>query len=223
MGNDTILIVDDEFRIRKLLRDYLQKAGYHVVEARNGEEALVCINQNIDLVILDIMLPKLDGWTVCRKIRQQYDLPIIMLTARSDEADEVRGLEMGADEYVSKPFRPQALVARVKALIRRAKPAVSAVLSFNDLVINPMGHEVFLHDRLLELSPKEYDLLLCLARNAGIALSREQILNEVWSYDYYGDLRTVDTHITRLRLKLGAENKYIQTIRGLGYRFEGPA
>jgi len=221
MCSEVILIVDDEFRIRKLLRNYLQKAGYRVVEAADGEAALQCIGKDISLVILDVMLPKLDGWAVCREIRRRYDMPIIMLTACAGESDEIHGLDIGADEYVTKPFRPQALVARVKALIRRVKPASTGSLNFGKLLVNDLAHEVWLEGGLIDLSPKEYDLLLYLAKNAGIALTREQILNEVWGYDYLGDLRTVDTHITRLRLKLGGDCKYIQTVRGLGYRFEG--
>ncbi len=220
MPKETILIVDDEFRLRKLVGDFLRKAGYGVLEAENGQRALTLLSPDIALVILDVMMPGSDGWTVCREIRRKYSIPVIMLTARSEEADELFAFEIGADEYITKPFSPQILVARVKALLRRTQTATDRTLAFGGLTINTAAHEVYLDGQPLDLTPKEYDLLLYLAANSGNALSREQILENVWSYDYYGDLRTVDTHINRLRIKLGAVSKYIHTVRGLGYIFE---
>lgn len=217
-----ILIADDELRMRKLLSDFLKKEGFQVLEAENGKEALDIFNsdQSIDLIILDVMMPELDGWSVCRQIRKGSRVPIIMLTARSEESDELFGFDLGADEYITKPFSPMILVARVQALLRRTGNAEYSTKSFDGLEISEIGRDVYIDGHKLELSPKEFELLVFLADNKGIALSREQILNSVWDYDYFGDARTVDTHIKKLRLKLGDKGDFIQTVRGLGYKFE---
>lgn len=220
MAQETILIVDDEFRLRKLVGDFLRKAGYDVLEAEDGEKAFALLSDYIALVILDVMMPGKDGWSMCREIRSRYSMPVIILTARSQETDQLFGFELGADEYITKPFSPQILVARVKALLRRTEVAGTLPFQFGDLIINTAAHEVHLEGQSLNLTPKEYDLLLYLAMNRGKALSREQILERVWDYRYFGDLRTVDTHVNRLRIKLGPLNKWIQTVRGLGYLFE---
>lgn len=216
-----ILIIDDEWKIRKLIKDYLVREGYTVDEAGNGEEGIEkFFSTGYDVVILDIMMPKIDGWSVCRKIREESQVPIIMLTARSDESDQLFGFDLEADEYMTKPFNPKLLVAKVKALLRRDRKIVDNVpMAFGDLVIDGVKREVKLKDVVLELTPKEYDLLYFFIENKGIALSREKILNSVWGWDYFGDSRTVDTHIKRLRKKIGDE--YIQTVRGFGYKFEG--
>lgn len=221
MYREKILIVEDEERMRRLLSDYLKKENYFILEAPDGKKALDILNkETIDLVILDIMLPKLDGWTVCREIRQNSSLPIIMLTARSEESDQLFGFELGADEYITKPFSPKILVAKVKAILRRTDKHQNKNFIFNTLKIDMEAHKVFLEEKEIELTPKEYELLFYLATNKGKALSREQILNNIWGYDYFGDLRTVDTHIKRLRIKLKENNSLIQTVRGIGYRFE---
>lgn len=216
-----ILIADDEDRMRKLVGDFLKKQGYQVVEAADGRETLEIFSSDpdIDLVILDVMMPVYDGWSVCREIRKTSQVPIIMLTARGEESDELFGFDLGADEYISKPFSLKILAARVHALLRRTENT-KEIKSFGDLVIDKPGRQVYLAGKKIELSPKEFDLLLYLAENAGIALSREQILNAVWDYDYLGDGRTVDTHIKKIRAKLGDKSDLIQTVRGLGYRFE---
>ncbi|WP_346352885.1 response regulator transcription factor [Azotosporobacter soli] len=215
----TILLVDDEPRMRKLLSDFLSRESYAIVEADNGQSALeIAAAGGIDLVILDVMMPVHDGWTVCRELRKKSTLPIILLTAKGEESDQLLGFELGADEYITKPFSPRVLCARVNALFRRLES--EAATAYDGLVIDQSAHTVSSDGALLDLSPKEYDLLSFLAANSGRALSREQILNQVWSYDYFGDLRTVDTHINRLRTKLGAHSTLIQTIRGFGYRFE---
>lgn len=216
-----ILIIDDEWKIRKLIKDYLVREGYTVDEAGDGEEGIEkFFSAGYDVVILDIMMPKIDGWSVCRKIREESQVPIIMLTARSDESDQLFGFDLEADEYMTKPFNPKLLVAKVKALLRRDRKIVDNVpMAFGDLVIDGVKREVKLKDVVLELTPKEYDLLYFFIENKGIALSREKILNSVWGWDYFGDARTVDTHIKRLRKKIGDE--YIQTVRGFGYKFEG--
>lgn len=216
-----ILIIDDEWKIRKLIKDYLVREGYTVDEAGDGEEGIEkFFSTGYDVVILDIMMPKIDGWSVCRKIREESQVPIIMLTARSDESDQLFGFDLEADEYMTKPFNPKLLVAKVKALLRRDRKIVDNVpMAFRDLVIDGVKREVKLKDVVLELTPKEYDLLYFFIENKGIALSREKILNSVWGWDYFGDSRTVDTHIKRLRKKIGDE--YIQTVRGFGYKFEG--
>lgn len=192
------------------------------MEAKNGKEALDIFNsdQSIDLIILDIMMPELDGWSVCRQIRKSSRVPVIMLTARSDESDELFGFDLGADEYITKPFSPMILVARVQALLRRSGNAEYSTKLFDGLEINEIGRDVYIDGVKLDLSPKEFELLVFLADNKGIALSRDQILNSVWDYDYFGDARTVDTHIKKLRLKLGDKGDFIQTVRGLGYKFE---
>jgi len=219
-----ILIVDDEQRMRKLVSDFLIREGYETFEAENGKIALERFREipDIDLFIIDVMMPEYDGWTVCRQIRKTSKVPVIMLTARGEESDELFGFELGADEYITKPFSPKVLVARVNALLRRVSPEdENGIKSFNGLEINKMSHLVAVDKQFIDLSPKEYELLLYLVENNGRALSRDQILNNVWKYDYFGDLRTVDTHINRLRIKLGSKCNLIQTVRGLGYRFEG--
>jgi len=222
-----VLVVDDELRMRKLISDFLVRESYSIVEADNGETALEILSQQkIDLVILDVMMPKYDGWAVCREIRKTSTIPIIMLTAKSEEVDQLFGFELGVDEYITKPFSPRVLTARVNALFRRidndpvdVQPAPVST-SFAGLQIDPDARFVTIEGSRLDLTPKEYDLLVYLAENKGRALSREQILNHIWSFDYFGDLRTVDTHINRLRTKMGSHSSLIQTIRGFGYRFE---
>ncbi|WP_026893585.1 response regulator transcription factor [Clostridiisalibacter paucivorans] len=218
-----ILIIEDESRMRRLIGDYLKREGYMVIEAEDGNEGLEKFQfENVDLVILDIMMPKYDGWTVCREIRKKSTVPIVILTARSQESDQLFGFELGADEYITKPFSPKLLVARVKALLRRYKKdgCSNNTTDLDGLRIDTDAHRVFIDDNEIELTPKEYDLLVFLVEKMGKALTRENILDGVWGYDYYGDLRTVDTHIKRLRIKLSGKSDYIQTIRGVGYRFE---
>ncbi|MBN7576928.1 MULTISPECIES: response regulator [Clostridium] len=225
MKGKRILVVDDEPLIRKLVTDFLKKQGYVTIEADDGKKAmnLFSSEENIDLIILDVMLPEYDGFTVCREIRKKSKVPIIMLTARGEEFDEVFGLDIGADEYISKPFSPNILIARVNAVLRRANSedrGNKELKDFNGLTIDHSAHQVVIDGEVVDLSPKEYELLIYLSENYGKALSREQILDKVWGYDYYGDLRTVDTHINRLRIKLDRKSDYIQTVRGYGYRFE---
>ena len=217
-----ILIADDEARMRKLVGDFLKKEGYEVVEAADGKQALKLFEDypDFNLVILDVMMPGYDGWMVCREIRKNSPVPIIMLTARSEEPDELFGFELGADEYITKPFSPMILVARVQALLRRLGSNAKTVKSFDGLEIDEGGRVVRVAGEKVDLSRKEFELLWYLTVNTGIALSREQILNAVWDYDYFGDARTVDTHIKKLRLKLGERGELIQTVRGLGYKFE---
>ncbi len=219
--SDQLFGFELETEIRKLIKDYLVREGYSVDEAGDGEEGLELFFKNhYDIVILDIMMPKIDGWSVCRKIREESQVPIIMLTARADESDQLFGFELETDEYMVKPFNPKLLVAKVKALFRRdGKIAEKACLQFRDLVVDTSKREVRLGDIVLELTPKEYDLLYFFIENKGLALSREKILNSVWGWDYFGDSRTVDTHIKRLRKKIGDD--FIQTVRGFGYKFEG--
>ncbi len=217
--NKAILIVDDELRIRKLVADFLVREGYHILEADNGRLALeILAREKIDLVILDVMIPEQDGWTVCKEIRKKGNIPIIMLTAKEEESDQLLAFEIGADEYVTKPFSPKILTARVSAIFRRLEGEKQ--FFYDGLAIDAIAHQVSIDEQVLDLSPKEYQLLTYLTENRGKALSREQILNQVWDYDYFGDLRTVDTHINRLRTKLGNKSTLIQTIRGYGYRFE---
>lgn len=218
----TILVVDDEYRMRKLVGDFLRKAGFNVLEAADGASALAKLSSDIRLVILDVMMPGMDGWQTCRQIRALGDTPVILLTARSEECDELQGFSVGADEYIAKPFSPQVLVARVKALLKRTNRRREAERSvaYGRLRIAPAAHEVFWNDKLLDLTPKEYDLLCFLANNHGCALSRNQLLDQVWGRDYFGDGRTVDTHINRLRIKLGEASAFVQTVRGWGYLFE---
>lgn len=217
-----ILIADDETRIRRLVADFLRKEGFAPLEAGDGREALEIVETHGDLAlaILDVMMPECDGWTVCREIRKASHLPVIMLTARSQESDELFGFELGADEYITKPFSPQVLVARVQALLRRSGRQSQKALALNGLEIDESARLVKVEGERIHLSPKEYELLFYLACNQGIALSRDQILNAVWDYNFFGDVRTVDTHIKKLRLKLGDKGDCIQTVRGLGYRFE---
>jgi len=221
--NKTILIADDEPLIRKLVKDFLKREGFNILEAQDGKEALKLFKEskdNIDLVILDVMMPVYDGWSVCREIRKMSAIPIVMLTARGEEVDEVFGFDLGADEYITKPFSPTILVSRIKAIFRRIQGPKNEVMHFNRIVIDEKAHVVTVDNNIVELSLKEYELLLYFIENKGIALSRDQILNTVWDYDYLGDLRTVDSHIKRLRSKLGDQGELIQTIRGMGYRFE---
>ncbi len=218
-----ILIVDDEELMRKLVKDFLVKKGYEVIEAEDGEDALDAFysDKDISLVILDVMMPKINGWQVCREIRDTSKVPIIMLTAKSTENDELQGFELGVDEYISKPFNPKILVARVDALLRRANKIDSDdVLTVGDIVLNTMAHEVTVGGKYIELSYKEFELLNFFMENQGIALSREKILNNVWNYDYFGDARTIDTHVKKLRSKMGTRGNYIKTIWGMGYKFE---
>lgn len=218
-----ILVVDDESRMRKLVRDFLEKEGYSVLEAGNGVEAMDIFyeNQGIDLVILDVMMPKMDGWQVCREIRQSSKVPIIMLTARSDERDELQGFELGVDEYISKPFSPKILVARVSAILRRVRGVEKeSAIDAGGICINKAAHVVEIDGAQIELSYKEFELLSYFVENQGIALSREKILNNVWNYDYFGDARTIDTHVKKLRNKLGDKGEYIKTVWGMGYKFE---
>lgn len=216
-----ILVADDEERMRKLVCDFLKKEGYTTFEADDGRKALkIFADQNIDLLILDVMMPEYDGWAVCREVRKTSNVPIIMLTARGEESDELFGFDLGADEYISKPFSPRILVARVQALLRRSENRTLPRRSLGDLEIDENAHYVYIDNKSIDLTPKEFELLLFMANNAGRALSREQILNAVWNYDYFGDIRTVDAHIKNIRLKFGSKGEYIQTVRGVGYRFE---
>lgn len=218
-----ILVVDDEARMRKLVKDFLIRKDYIVEEASNGEEALdKFVSQNdIDLIILDVMMPKMDGWEVCKEIRKISKVPIIMLTAKSEESDELLGFELGVDEYVSKPFSPKILVARVDAILRRTNNLdPNEIITEGDIEINEAAHTVKVKGKEIELSFKEFELLVYFIKNKGIALSRENILNNVWNYDYFGDARTIDTHVKKLRAKLGDCGDYIRTIWGMGYKFE---
>ncbi len=220
-----ILVVDDESRMRKLVRDFLTKSGYEVLEAGNGSEALDIFfdehNSDIALLILDVMMPKMDGWQVCKEIRQYSKVPIIMLTARSDERDELQGFELGVDEYISKPFSPKILVARVEAILRRTNQlGDDGKLEAGGIVIDKAAHQVTIDGQNIDLSYKEFELLSYFMENQGIALSREKILNNVWNYDYFGDARTIDTHVKKLRSKMGAKGDLIKTIWGMGYKFE---
>lgn len=221
-----ILVVDDESRMRKLIKDFLTKSGYDVLEAGDGEEAvdLFMEHKDIALLILDVMMPKMDGWEVCREIRKNSKVPIIMLTAKASEADELKGFELGVDEYISKPFSPKILVARVEAVLRRSNAAAAEeILSAGDIVIDKSAHRVIVEGKEVELSYKEFELLTYFLENQGIALSREKILNNVWNYDYFGDARTIDTHVKKLRSKLGEKwGESIKTIWGMGYKFECP-
>ena len=220
-----ILVVDDESRMRKLVRDFLTKSGYEVLEAGDGSEALDIFfdehNNDIALLILDVMMPKMDGWQVCKQIRQYSKVPIIMLTARSDERDELQGFELGVDEYISKPFSPKILVARVEAILRRTNQlGGDEKLEAGGIVIDKAAHQVTIDGQDVELSYKEFELLSYFMENRGIALSREKILNNVWNYDYFGDARTIDTHVKKLRSKMGPKGDLIKTIWGMGYKFE---
>ena len=224
MGDATILIVDDESRMRKLIKDFLIQKNFNILEAEDGEKALKVYEENkekIDLILLDVMMPKLDGWSVLRNIRQENKkLPIVMLTARAEEQDELFGFELGVDEYITKPFSPKILVARVESILKRSKPDAKELKSYDGIVIDNEGRTVTVDGKTVELSFREYELLKYLLDNENIALSRDKILNTVWNYDYYGDSRTIDSHIKKIRHKLGKKGKHIQTIRGIGYKFE---
>ena len=219
---NTILVVDDELRMRKLVRDFLVKQNFKVLEAADGEEAVdvFLANKDISLVILDVMMPKMDGGETCREIRQYSKVPIIMLTARGEENDELRGFELGVDEYISKPFSPKILVARVQAILRRSNASTEETLEYNGIVLNRSAHEVTIDGKKIDLSFKEFELLSYFMENKDIALSRERILNHVWDYDYFGDARTIDTHVKKLRSKMGEKGSCIKTIWGMGYKFE---
>ena len=223
MNEITVLIVDDESRMRKLIKDFLAKKEYKIIEAEDGEDALEKFEKyeaKINLILLDIMMPRLDGWSVLRQIRQKSQVPIIMLTARGEEQDELFGFELGVDEYISKPFSPKILVARVEALLKRTVKQEEIVYNIGGIELDTEGRTVKVDSKKVELSLREYELLKYLIDNKGIALSRDKILNNVWNYDYYGDSRTIDSHIKKLRHKLGKKGKYIETMRGVGYKFE---
>ena len=218
-----LLVVDDESRMRKLVKDFLTKKNFQVLEAGNGEEAMDIFyeEKDIALIILDVMMPKMDGWEVCREIRKNSKVPIIMLTARSDERDELLGFDLGVDEYISKPFSPKILVARVEAILRRTgQNNPEDVISAGGIVIDKAAHLATVDGKHMELSFKEFELLTYFLENQGIALSREKILNSVWNYDYFGDARTIDTHVKKLRSKMGDKGEYIKTVWGMGYKFE---
>lgn len=221
--DNCILIVDDEQRMRKLIKDFLTAKGYSILEAEDGERALEIYEKNknqINLILLDVMMPRLDGWSVLRQIRQESKVPIIMLTARGEEQDELFGFELGVDEYISKPFSPKILVARVEAILKRANQTNTEIKEYGGIEIDKEGRTVKVDGKIIELSLREYELLVYLVDNTNIALSRDKILNNVWNYDYYGDSRTIDSHIKKIRHKLGKKGKYIKTIRGIGYKFE---
>ena len=223
MDNIKILVADDESRMRKLVKDFLVRKDYQVVEACDGQEAIdIFFEQNdISLVILDVMMPKMDGWEVLKEIREYSKTPVIMLTAKGDERDELKGFEVGADEYISKPFSPKILVARVDALLRRSNLlSEEAKLEAGGIVVDKASHTVTIDGKSVELSFKEFELLTYFMENQGLALSREKILNHVWNYDYFGDARTIDTHVKKLRSKMGERGDYIKTIWGMGYKFE---
>ena len=217
-----ILVVDDEARMRKLVKDFLSVKGFTVLEASNGEEAvdLFFEQKDIALIILDVMMPKMDGWETCRTIRKYSQVPIIMLTARSEERDELQGFNLGVDEYISKPFSPKILVARVEAILRRSNAVSSDLIEIGGIRIDKAAHQVTIDGQNIDLSYKEFELLTYFVENQGIALSREKILNNVWNYDYFGDARTIDTHVKKLRSKMGEKGDYIRTIWGMGYKFE---
>ena len=217
-----ILVVDDEARMRKLVKDFLSVKGYKVVEAADGEEAISLFmeQKDIKLILLDVMMPKMDGFETLKLIRQYSDLPVIMLTARSEEKDELQGFNLGVDEYITKPFSPKILVARVEAILRRSGQDREENLSAGGIVIDKSAHQVSIDDTPVDLSYKEFELLSYFLENKGIALSREKILNHVWNYDYFGDARTIDTHVKKLRAKMGKKGEYIKTIWGMGYKFD---
>ena len=223
MEETYILVVDDESRMRKLLKDFLSTKGHHILEAEDGEKALEVFEENrnkVKLVLLDVMMPKLDGWSVLRKIRQESNLPVIMLTARGEEQDELFGFELGVDEYIAKPFSPKILVARVETILKRVYGDTKQIKDYDGITIDQEGRTVKVDGKPIDLSLREYELLKYLLDNENIALSRDKILNNVWNYDYYGDSRTIDSHIKKIRHKLGKKGKYIETIRGIGYKFE---
>ena len=217
-----VLVVDDEERMRKLISDFLKIKGYETVEAGDGEEAIDVFfaDKEIALIILDVMMPKMDGWEVLKTVREHSKVPVIMLTARTEETDELKGFEYGADEYISKPFSPKILVARVEAILRRSGVNQDEVVRVGGIEVDKSAHSVKIDGKEIELSFKEYELLLYFIENKGIALSREKILNNVWNYDYFGDARTIDTHVKKLRAKMGKKGDYIKTVWGMGYKFE---
>lgn len=217
-----ILVVDDEPRLRKLVKDFLVKSNYDVVEAADGEQALDVFyaDKDISLIILDVMMPKMDGWQVCREIRAYSKVPIIMLTAKSEERDELLGFELGVDEYITKPFSPRVLVARVEAVLRRIGSTETETVEAGGIVLDTNAHVVTVDGKNIDLSMKEFELLEYFIKNRGVALSRDKILNNVWNYDYFGDARTIDTHVKKLRCKMGQKGDYIKTIWGMGYKFE---
>ena len=221
MDKIKVMVVDDEARMRKLVRDFLQRSNYEVIEAEDGEKAvdLFFKEKDIGLIILDVMMPKMDGYAVCKEIREYSKVPIIMLTAKSDEKDELKGFEYGVDEYISKPFSPKILVARVEAILRRSTNTED-VLEAGGIVLDKVAHQVTVDGKVIELSYKEFELLNYFVTNKGVALSREKILNNVWNYDYFGDARTIDTHVKKLRNKMGEKGDYIKTIWGMGYKFD---
>lgn len=217
-----ILVVDDESRMRKLVKDFLVREKYEVLEACDGEAALDIFFQDkdISMVLLDVMMPKMDGWQVCREIRNYSKVPVIMLTAKSDEKDELLGFQLGVDEYISKPFSPKILVARINAILRRIQESEEGSIEIGGILLDQAAHDVKIDGNSIELSIKEYELLTYFIKNKGVALSRERILNSVWNYDYFGDARTIDTHVKKLRSKMGEKGAYIKTIWGMGYKFE---
>ena len=217
-----ILVVDDEARMRKLVKDFLTIKGFTVIEAEDGEQAVDMFfkQKDISLIILDVMMPKMDGWEVLKTVRQYSQVPVIMLTARGEERDELQGFKLGVDEYISKPFSPKILVARVEAILRRSNIAVSETTEVGGIRIDKAAHQVVIDGKPIDLSYKEFELLTYFVENQGIALSREKILNNVWNYDYFGDARTIDTHVKKLRSKMGEKGNYIKTIWGMGYKFE---
>ena len=219
-----VLIADDEARMRKLVSDYLTRNDFDVIEAEDGEEAtdIFFRVKDIALVVLDVMMPKMDGWEVCTEIRQHSKVPIIMLTAKSDEKDELLGFKLGVDEYITKPFSPKILVARIEAILRRSNAIENDITDIGGIKIDKSAHQVSVDGKEIDLSVKEFELLSYFVLNKGVALSREKILNNVWNYDYYGDARTIDTHVKKLRSKIGEKGEYIKTIWGMGYKFEPP-
>lgn len=222
MDSVKVLMVDDEARMRKLVKDFLAIKGYRVIEAEDGEQAVDIFfkEKDIGLVILDVMMPKMDGWEVCRTLRRYSQVPIIMLTARSEERDELLGFELGVDEYISKPFSPKILVARIEAILRRGNAGTGEILEAVGIRVDKDAHEASVDGQPVDLSNKEFELLIYFMENQGMALSREKILNNVWNYDYFGDARTIDTHVKKLRSKLGEKGEFIKTIWGMGYKFE---
>lgn len=217
-----ILVVDDEMRMRKIVKDFLQRENYMVIEAENGEKAVDIFfsEKDIALVILDVMMPQMDGWEVCKEIRKLSDVPIVMLTAKSEESDELLGFDLGVDEYITKPFSPKVLVARVNAILRRTIGDVSDCLEYEGIYMDKLAHMVKVDGEVVDLSYKEFELLEYFMGNIGVALSRDKILDNVWNYDYFGDARTIDTHVKKLRSKLGSKGELIKTIWGMGYKFE---
>lgn len=222
MDSVKVLMVDDEARMRKLVKDFLAIKGYRVIEAEDGEQAVDIFfkEKDIGLVILDVMMPKMDGWEVCRTLRRYSQVPIIMLTARSEERDELLGFELGVDEYISKPFSPKILVARIEAILRRGNAGTGEILEAAGIRVDKDAHEASVDGQPVDLSNKEFELLIYFMENQGMALSREKILNNVWNYGYFGDARTIDTHVKKLRSKLGEKGEFIKTIWGMGYKFE---